>query len=177
MKTALLQICLRRSISWITFRNYFKSKKLRNNTTYRHLKITTPSRRTLIMLFNWWDIFEQVCQSSRSRISTECLTIHYRKYKNNEKTVIFKRRGQDIQNSGWWHRRRQLDHPMVLMLEMSHDCMCVCGVCFCLCMQTSLHTVYIVFLCVRWGTNKFNKYKSQTHFIHKETVWSKKRAM
>lgn len=45
MKTALLQICLRRSISWITFRNYFKSKKLRNNTTYRHLKITTPSRR------------------------------------------------------------------------------------------------------------------------------------
>lgn len=122
------------------------------------------------MLFNWWDIFEQVCQSSRSRISTECLTIHYRKYKNNEKTVIFKRRGQDIQNSGWWHRRRQLDHPMVLMLEMSHDCMCVCVGCVSVCVCKLLCIQCILYFCVCVGvrTNSINIKVRHISFIKKQ---------
>lgn len=115
-------------VFWITIRNDFKSNPRNNATITKQI--------TLIMLFNWWDIFEQVCQcyhwpwdhEGGYQQSAWPEFIHYIKYKNNEKTVILNRYGQDLQNSGWRHRRRQLDHPVVLMLEMSA---CVCGVRFC----------------------------------------------
>lgn len=64
--------------------------------------------------------------------------IHYTKYKNNEKTVIWTDMGRTYKTVD---TRSQLDHLMVLMLEMI-ACLCVCVFLF-VCMPTALFLKFI----------------------------------
>lgn len=83
------------------------------------------------------------------------------------KRLILKR----IRAETYKTRNRRLDPP-VMLEKHYYVCVCVC-VCFCLCVVLDF---CVQLECLRVsGSNKFNKYKSQTHFIHKETVWSERR--
>lgn len=63
---------------------------------------------------------------------------------------------------------RKLNHPVALMLKVSASLhVSVCAFLF----GSPLTALYLYVSCILvnvFGLGKFNKYKSQTHFIHKE---------